>query len=421
MGALEPAMALRKVEVHVTDACSNRCVFCSTGHALAAGEPPPADVTRGAIRGQLEEAFAQGCRRVLFQGGEPTLRADLAELLADAREIGYQATTVFTNARAAASAGGARRLAALGVTWFQASLHAGTPAAHDAAVGLAGAFAQTVEGVRRLLDAGQRVKVNSVLTRHLLDTLPAYASLIATIRPEEVGLDALKPGGHLAEPARYAGLCPALARHAVQLRDAILTMARAGTPARLVAVPPCLVPGAEAYATEEAPTTLTLCAGGEALDKHRWRRGLMVKGPGCAACACDATCGGVYRAYAEAHGLGELRPLAARPPPAPGREIPLARTESPLALALRRRLVVGGGIVHAVRQRADGVLELEAGPIEAPVVLLLGARGDGPAYATTARFSVRYRNPPAGAAVDLRLVEAAVRALRQAEGALGEV
>jgi len=331
MGGFDAEQGLRKVEVHVTDACSNRCVFCTTGHRLAAGAVPPAEAPRAAIRRQLEEAFAQGCRRVLFQGGEPTLRTDLEGLLADAREVGYLATVLFTNARAAASAGGARRLAALGVTWFQVSLHAGTAGAHDAAVGQPGAFAQTVEGLARLLEAGQRVKVNTVLTRHLLDTLPAYAHLLAGLRPEEVGLDALKPNGHLEAPSAYAMLCPPLSRHAGPLRDALVALEGVGVTARLVSVPPCLAPGAERFANEEAPTTLTLCGEGPSLDKHRWRRGLMIKAPGCAACACDAACGGVYRTYAEAHGLAELRPLARRPEPPP------ARDEEPPTYRLRSR------------------------------------------------------------------------------------
>lgn len=416
MGGFDAERGLRKVEVHVTDACSNRCVFCTTGHRLAAEAVPPEDAPRATIRRQLEEAYAQGCRRVLLQGGEPTLRTDLEGLLEDAREIGYQATILFTNARAAASAGGARRLAALGVTWFQVSLHAGTVEGHDAAAGQAGAFTQTVEGLGRLLEAGQRVKVNSVLTRHLLDTLPAYADLLGGLRPEEVGLDALKPNGHLEAPSAYAALCPPLSRHAGPLRDALVALEGMGVTARLVSVAPCLAPGAERFATEEAPTTLTLCGEGYALDKHQWRRGLMTKVHACAACACDATCGGVYRTYAEAHGVAELRPLSLRPA-APGHDAGPARAESPGTVALRRLLVRAGGIVRVVRQRADGVVELEAGTPGSMVVLLLGARGVVPAYATTARFSVRYRTPPGGGAPDLGVVDAAVREVRRAEGA----
>lgn len=418
MGGLGETLGWRKVEVHVTDACSNRCAFCTTGQRLSAGQAPPRDPPRAAIRRQLEEAYATGSRRVLFQGGEPTLRADLGELLADARAVGFQVIGVFTNARAAASPGGARRLASLGATCFQVSLHAGVAAAHDAAVGHPGAFSQTVEGLRRLLEAGQRVQVNSVLTRHLLETLPGYAGLLGALRPEEVGLDALKPLHHLAAPAAFAALCPPLSRHAAPLAAALLALEAAGVTPRLVSVPPCLAPGAERFTSEEAPTTLTHRGDGGAIDKHGWRRGLMVKGPDCAGCACDATCGGVYRVYAEAHGLGELRPLATRPPPAPSHDAPPARSEAPLTLALRRLLVRSGGPVRAVRQREDGTVELEAGPAGAPVVLLLGARGS-PAYATTARFSVRYRNAPGGGAPDLRVVEAALRDLRRVEPDLG--
>ena len=70
---------------------------------------------------------------------------------------------------------------------------------------------QTVAGVRRLLALGQRVKVNGVLTRHLLDTLPGFARLMAELLPEEVGLDTVKPTAAFEEGReRYADLCPPL-------------------------------------------------------------------------------------------------------------------------------------------------------------------------------------------------------------------
>jgi hypothetical protein len=419
MGSSEHEARLRKVEIHVTDACTNRCVFCTTGRRHASGKGAVPDVPRATVRRQLEAAFADGFRRALFQGGEPTLRRDLGDLLADARAIGFEATTVFTNARSAASPGGARALAALGATWFQVSIHGGTAGAHDAAAGRPGAFRQTVAGVRRMLEAGLRVQVNSVLTRHLLGSLPAYTALVEALRPESVGLDVVMPTGAHTVAAAYGELCPPLSRHAGPLRDTVLALERAGVLTRLVNLPPCLVPGAERFTSEETTTRLAWAGAAALLDKGEWRRGLKVKAAGCVGCACDDTCGGVYRTYAEAHGLDALRPLAARPVPAPCHDAPPARIEAPLTAALRRLLVRTGSAVRAVRQREDGTVELEAGRPEAPVVLLLGRPGVGPAYATTARFSVRYRNAPGGGTPDLGAVDATLLELRRVEGALG--
>src|SRR4051812_35583768 len=234
---------LPKVEIHATDVCNNRCSFCTTGWLMREqgeelGHPP-----RAVLRLQLEEAYEKGARRALFQGGEPTIRRDLGDLLADAQAIGYQATTIFTNARMAASRAGARWLAAMNVTWFQISIQGGTAEAHDASVGAKGAFEQTVLGARRLIEAGQRVKINAVLTVHLLDTIREFAALMIDLRPEEIGLDTVKPSSAFdANRETYAELLPRMSSYSAAIRDAMIAMDQAGIIARLTSFPACLAP-----------------------------------------------------------------------------------------------------------------------------------------------------------------------------------
>lgn len=436
MRAFPGDVALPKVEIHVTEVCNNRCGFCTTGWVNAEDGAKLSHVPRDVIRGQLQRAFESGARRALFQGGEPTVRRDLGDLLSDAHAIGYQATTIFTNARMAASRAGARWLTAMNVTWFQVSIQGGTAEAHDTSVGATGAFEQTVAGTRRLLALGQRVKVNAVLTRHLLDTLGAFAELMIALGPEEVGLDTVKPSGAFGEErASFADLVPALGPHRAAIRDAVLAMDAAGLVARLTSFPPCLAPGAEHLVSEEAETTLTHQTSGVSVNKLAWKRAMQRKPESCAACAYDATCGGVYVPYAELHGTDELSPIAARRPPAPSPEARGA-PESRLTRALRavlvrpprdgappaamrvvrvRRLASGEHAIDCVGPRGDVCVEIRP-RLSAPAV--------PPPYATTARFVIHFRNPPgerpgeglaSRPAVDVALVDAVVRALRRVE------
>lgn len=434
MQAFPSDVELPKVEIHVTEVCNNRCGFCTTGWVNAEQGPRLAHVPREVIRAQLESARERGARRALFQGGEPTVRRDLGDLLSDAHAIGYEATTIFTNARMAASRAGARWLAGMRVTWFQVSIQGGTADAHDASVGATGAFEQTVAGTRRLLALGQRVKVNAVLTRHLLDTLPAFAELMIALGPEEVGLDTVKPSAAFGDGrAGFAELAPALGPHREAIRDAVLAMDAAGLTARLTSFPPCLAPGAEHLVSEEADTTLTHQTSGASVNKLLWKRALQRKAEGCARCAYDATCGGVYSPYAELHGLGELAPLAerARVAPPADRGAPDTRlTRALRAVLVRPRGASAGGGARAamevtrVRRLVDGGHALDAvGPRgEVRVELQPRSAEGGPPYATTERFAVFYRNAPhlSGAAPDLALVDAVVRALRRVEPRLPE-
>lgn len=411
---------LPKVEIHATDLCNNRCSFCTTGWLMRAeaasaglGHPP-----RELVRAKLEEAYSRGARRALFQGGEPTLRRDLGELVRDAYELGYLATTVFTNGRMAASRAGARWLAGMNVTWFQLSIQGGNARAHDASVGATGAFEQTIAGARRLLELGQRVKINAVLTTHLLDSLDDLASLMLSLGPEEVGLDTVKPSAAFeASRESYARLVPPLSRHREPLVRAMLRMDRGGLVARLTSFPPCLAPGAEHLVSEEAATTESQQTSGALVHKLAWKRSLQVKAPSCAACVYDATCGGVYAPYAALYGTDELAPVTERPrPPAPRLD---AAPDTAFTRQLRRLLVQPSARAHygvrSVRRLVTEAHELACFGPEGEAVLFVSPRDDAPAYEHTERFSLRYRADPSGARPDPRLMRDVAARLRRAE------
>jgi MoaA/NifB/PqqE/SkfB family radical SAM enzyme len=415
--------SLPTLEIPLTEACNNRCGFCTTAWFMIEKRFEPSDLSRDAIRERLARGYASGARRVVFHGGEPTRRRDLGEVVDDARGAGFEQVVVFTHARAAATEEGARWLGAMAISSFFVSIQGGTAEAHDEAVGVPGAFAETVAGARRLIGLGRRVKVNGVLTRPLLDTLDAYAKLMIDLGPEEVGLDTLKPTGAFEDGrASYARLCPKLSPHAAALREALAAMERAGITARLTTFPPCLVPGAEHLVANEPPTVTSIKPIGKAMHKLVWVRDMQVKAEACARCAYDGDCGGVYGAYAEAHGLDEIVPLERRrkpdaaPEPAP--DVPLTRA----LRALFVRAPAAGSTpaprfgVREIRRRDDGTHELSCFGPGGEISVLLGRRGASPAYATTARFGVRYAG--GGGARDLRIVDAVVGSLRRAEGRL---
>jgi hypothetical protein len=321
----------------------------------------------------------------------------------------------------AASRAGARWLAAMNVTWFQISIQGGTAEAHDASVGAKGAFEQTVLGARRLIEAGQRVKINAVLTVHLLDTVREFAALMIDLRPEEVGLDTVKPSGAFEESREsYAALVPRMSSYSAAIRDAMIAMDQAGIVARLTSFPACLAPGAEHLLAEEAGTTQTQQHRGNLVDKQRWKRSMQVKGPRCGECAHDATCGGVYGAYAALHGLDELVPLrelraSVRSRSRPGSG---AAPDSPFTRALRAMLIRAAPAavgVRAVQRLPDGSHELTCFAPSGDSTVLIAPRTDAPAYAQTARFSVRYRPGSKGQRPDERLLAAIVKRLERAE------
>ena len=407
-------VSLPKVEIHVTEACNNRCAFCTTGWVNLERSERLDHVPRERIRVQLEQAFAEGARRALFQGGEPTLRPDLGALLDDARAIGYEATTVFTNARMGASRAGARTLAEMRATWFQVSIQGGTAETHDASVAALGAFEQTVRGTRRLLELGQRVKINTVLTVHAMSSLRELAELLAELKPEEVGFDTVKPSAAFrADRASYGALVPQLSASVGPLREALTILHRANIIVRLTSFPACIAGDLAPFISEEEGTTQTAQTTGLVVLKRAWKWGNQVKAEACASCAYDEVCGGLQAPYAALYGTSELSPLLHRAPspPTAARGYALTRAETDVTRALRRLFGHTSDAAYGVREvsRSQGDVHVvrAIGP-KGETVTELHPRDGKEAFATTRRFSIRYvKNESA----DLRIVSAVQRAI----------
>lgn len=153
----------------------------------------------------LRDIAAFGSPALLLSGGEPLLRPDLFELIAEARSLGLAVTlssngTLLTPARA-------RRLAGAGVRYVGISLD-GIGAVHDAFRGRRGAFARSLAGIRALRAAGVRAGVRITLSP---TAIPALPELFALVEREDVGRICLY---HLVPAGRGAAEAPATTRAA---------------------------------------------------------------------------------------------------------------------------------------------------------------------------------------------------------------
>jgi radical SAM protein with 4Fe4S-binding SPASM domain len=145
----------------LTKACNLRCVHC---YASASAGPAANELTSAEGMALLDDLKAFGVPAVLFSGGEPLVRADAVDLIAYARSIGLNAT-LSTNGLLIDDAM-ADRLADIGLTYAGISID-GIPSRHDKLRGLEGAFAGTVDAIRRCRARG--IKVGVRFTVHALN------------------------------------------------------------------------------------------------------------------------------------------------------------------------------------------------------------------------------------------------------------
>ena len=184
-------------EIALTYRCDNRCRFCYAG----CGDPDEAERAFGTL--ELDTA---GFRRVIdifkeeakipffsFTGGEPLVRPDVEELAAYARSRGLR-TNLVTNGRLA-TPGRAASLFASGITTAQVSLESPSSGLHDDLCGAAGAFDETVAGIRALLAAGLSVQTNSTLTLANRDALLELPRFVATLGVRRMSMNLFIPTG----------------------------------------------------------------------------------------------------------------------------------------------------------------------------------------------------------------------------------
>ena len=140
--------------LELTNRCNLQCVHCYTESSPHTGGDDV--LTTDDYLSVMTQAYALGCRRMQFIGGEPQLNRDFQQLLVASKEIGFEFVEVFTNltrledetVRFAQGAG----------IRFATSVYSDRPEVHHAITRNRSSHARTVRNLKRLID-------NEVVTR----------------------------------------------------------------------------------------------------------------------------------------------------------------------------------------------------------------------------------------------------------------
>lgn len=289
-----------EVLVRLTGRCNQGCPFCSAPQSHGVSEAPAEDVRRCIdwVATHMPEAS------VTLTGGEPTLHRDFPTLARYALASGgLGRVLVQTNAVLFASASREAMLPRHERLAVFVSLHAMDPEIYDRCTGSRGLLPRALEGLRRLVEAGHAVTVNTVVSAHNVDHV---AAMPARLRKH---LDALPlPTLHysvlICPPERpeaaellveYSRLAPAL-ETALEAAETVGFTADPLLGSTHASPPPCVLSATHRSAAARRPVP------GEG--ETGW-----TKAEGCPRCALTRSCLGVPNAYATRFGLQELRPL----------------------------------------------------------------------------------------------------------------
>ncbi len=129
----------------LTYRCNARCTICDYWRQPSF---PEAELCLSSIRAGLRRIHSHGCRVVNFTGGEPTLRADLEQIIATSSQLGMWTSMVTNGSRLSRSR--LRDLKNAGLDNLFVSLDSPDPRIHDEQRGVGALHARAVETLRWL-------------------------------------------------------------------------------------------------------------------------------------------------------------------------------------------------------------------------------------------------------------------------------
>jgi MoaA/NifB/PqqE/SkfB family radical SAM enzyme len=302
---------MRRLELHITYTCPERCGFCSEDHRMKAFNAFP--VTFAKVARILKEQAGRGVESVHFTGGEPTIHPQFVQILQLAKALGLRTSIGTIGTRLADPTFAAAAMPLLDEALF--SLHGPDAVTHDTSAGRVGSFDRVIRAIANARkQSGFRPYVNTVLTQGNVSRLPETAALVASLDAALLIVSNVTPEGLGAD--HYDTLTVRLDA----LRDLAPRVVAAAAPAivRFFGLPMCALGDArmtsnDLYWNPRVTVEWARHPQSVSLDPiYSWApdRGRR-QAPACGGCGYRGVCAGVFGAYLDRYGETEVTPLEA--------------------------------------------------------------------------------------------------------------
>ncbi len=182
-----PVQGLYTAEIRLTRACNLSCRHCS----VRAGEAGLNELTSKEVKNLIAQLAEMDARYLIFTGGEPLLREDVAELTQFAASRGLR-VSIDTNG-VLLSKEKSRDLRRAGVSTIQVSID-GSRKTHDYIRGK-GAFEKATEGISNAVSEGLYTSVNFTVSRLNQKELPPVIQFSKSLGAKALTMERLAPVG----------------------------------------------------------------------------------------------------------------------------------------------------------------------------------------------------------------------------------
>ncbi len=175
-----------RADLALTYRCNNNCQHCYVARRATDVEELPLEDWKAV----LQRLWDAGVPHVCFTGGEATLSPHLRDLIEHAEDIGL-ITGLLTNGRKLADAAFTRSLCEAGLDHVQITIESHDPAIHDSMIGHAGAWEETVAGIRTALAEDLYLVTNTTLCTENVDTAEETIAFVADLGVEQFAMNSI--------------------------------------------------------------------------------------------------------------------------------------------------------------------------------------------------------------------------------------
>ncbi|MHB8147454.1 MAG: TIGR04053 family radical SAM/SPASM domain-containing protein [Vulcanimicrobiaceae bacterium] len=164
----------------MTQACDLACRHC---RAEAVSTPHRNELTHAQSRDVLQQiaAFGKPFPHLILTGGDPLKRADLFDLIDEARALGLS-VSITPSATRTLTREVLANVKAHGIESLGLSLDGSSASRHEAVRGVEGCFDWTVRAVRDAAELGMPVQINTLVSQETADDLPAIYELLGSLQ-----------------------------------------------------------------------------------------------------------------------------------------------------------------------------------------------------------------------------------------------
>ena len=162
----------------MTQACGLACRHC---RAEAVSTPHPSELTYEEGKSLLHQiaSFDKPLPHLVFTGGDPLRRADLFDLIDEARALGIN-VSITPSATQDLTLEVLAKLKAHDIDSFGLSLDGSNAARHEAVRGVEGCFDWTIAAAKAAASIGVPIQINTLVSEETVDDLPAVYELLKT-------------------------------------------------------------------------------------------------------------------------------------------------------------------------------------------------------------------------------------------------